>query len=257
MHFDAFVDAIRDDSVALAAAARRGLEPPVPSCPGWIVRDVVAHTGVVHRHKEQILRERWTAEMPEPTDAPASDLVEWFEDGAAQLLTALAATPPDTPIATWSDEDTSAGFWYRRMAHETAVHRVDAESGHGLAAPVGAYLAADGVDEVLDLFMGGAPPWGEVKQGSRVVRVETTDVPRSWSLSELTWSGVSPSGNRYSDESGFSIVGGEALPTAVISGSASDVLLYIWGRGPVDRLVIEGDGWAPAWLRQIAAESTG
>ena len=39
MDFSEYLAAISRESDALAAAAQRGLEPAVPSCPGWTVRD--------------------------------------------------------------------------------------------------------------------------------------------------------------------------------------------------------------------------
>jgi len=41
-----YLAALGDDGTALAAAARRGLDPPVPACEGWSVADLVLHTGV-------------------------------------------------------------------------------------------------------------------------------------------------------------------------------------------------------------------
>src|SRR5215472_429357 len=49
MEPDALIDAFEGDAGALAAAAERGLDAPVPSCPGWDVADVVAHVGSIHR----------------------------------------------------------------------------------------------------------------------------------------------------------------------------------------------------------------
>lgn len=48
-------------------------------------------------------------------------------------------------------------FWIRRMAHETAVHRVDAAQAVGERWRVDPELAADGVAEALELWLGWAP----------------------------------------------------------------------------------------------------
>ena len=45
--------------------------------------------------------------------------------------------------------DQTVGFWYRRMALETVVHRVDVETGFGVPRAVNAELAVDGIDEVV------------------------------------------------------------------------------------------------------------
>jgi mycothiol maleylpyruvate isomerase-like protein len=70
-----YLQAVRSDGEALAAAARRGLDPPVPACDGWTVADLVLHTGMVHRHKLEIVRGR-LAEPPSPWPPPAPEPAE-------------------------------------------------------------------------------------------------------------------------------------------------------------------------------------
>jgi hypothetical protein len=55
--------------------------------------------------------------------------------------------------------DQTVGFWARRMALETVVHRVDAEQARGAVAPVDAALATDGIDEILVIMLAG--DWSE------------------------------------------------------------------------------------------------
>lgn len=56
-------------------------------------------------------------------------------DGAfTELLAEFAAHSPDDPAGTWYGPDQSVGFWIRRMAHETAIHRIDAEIAAGITA---------------------------------------------------------------------------------------------------------------------------
>ncbi len=63
---------------------------------------------------------------------------------------------PDEPAWTWDADSQNAGFRYRRMAHEAAVHRVDVEDGAGvLPMPVAPARAADGIDELLTTFVAG------------------------------------------------------------------------------------------------------
>ena len=65
-----YLEALRDDGVALAEAAGKGLDPPVPACEGWTVADLVLHIGMVHRHKLEIVRGR-LAGPPDPWPPPA------------------------------------------------------------------------------------------------------------------------------------------------------------------------------------------
>jgi hypothetical protein len=51
-------------------------------------------------------------------------------------------------------EADTASFWVRRMVHETAIHRVDAELAVGLTSePIETDLAVDGIDELLTVFL--------------------------------------------------------------------------------------------------------
>ena len=82
-----FLRALRTDGTALAEAARLGLDPPVPACEGWTVADLVLHTGMVHRHKLEIVRGRLAGPpRPWPPDPPPrAELLGWYTEGEWQL----------------------------------------------------------------------------------------------------------------------------------------------------------------------------
>jgi uncharacterized protein (TIGR03083 family) len=257
MNWQSYQEAIRRESADLAAAADLGLQQPVPSCPGWTVHTVVGHTGSVQRQKEQIVRERWAEAGPDLAVPPDSGLVRWFRQGTELLLETLAQTDPSTPVYSWYPADQSVGFWCRRMAHETAIHRVDAELGHGIVNPVEPVLAADGIDEILTVMMEGYPEWATPTATQDTLRIECTDQPGSWSLIFITWSGTDPeSGTDYLGEPGI-LFEDVKKPTAVLRGAASGLDLFIWGRGPREALATEGDLALVEVLRSIAADSTG
>jgi uncharacterized protein (TIGR03083 family) len=239
-----YLAAVRADSAALARAARVGLEAPVPACPGWSVADLVLHTGYVQRHKATVVRER-LRRPPRATDFPAAPspdrLIEWFEEGAADLTATLEGTDPATPVWTFHEPDQTAGFWRRRMAHETAVHRADAESAHGEIAPVvPAALASDGVDEVLWTMLSrlrkARPGNGET------VHLHCTDTEGEWLLT------LQPDRVDVRD--------GHAKADCAARGAASDLLLFVWGRLPAARLEVLGDGDLLARVRRLAVEAT-
>ncbi len=256
MDFHRYLESTRADGDRLAAAAELGLQAPVPSCPGWTVADLVAHTGVVHRHKTQIVGEGWMDDMPEPADPPDSDLIAWFRDGLDEMLALLAAHDPAEPIATWLPEDQTVGFWYRRMACETVVHRIDAELAHGVVTPVDPDLAADGIDEILTVMMTGYPEWADFRALDHTVRVETTDTGHSWTLQSGFFSGTSPNtGTTYGDEPTY-VLTEDATPDTVVAGEAEDIFLFLWGRRPDDGLAVAGDAADLEKLRTVAADST-
>ena len=71
-----------------------------------------------------------------------------------------------------------ASFWARRMAHETAVHRADAEIAAGLAVSFEPDIAADAIDEWLGFMSGlggdGDPRVAALPDGA-VLHVHATD----------------------------------------------------------------------------------
>ena len=217
---------IADESAAFLAAARRGLDAPVPSCPGWDVRALVGHLGRVQRfHGGHVTR--GTSSEPDgpvpetPTDDEA--LLAWFEDGVAGLLEALRSTDPTSPAWTFAPHVAQvAAFWPRRMALETAVHRWDAQAAHGGGQPFAPDVADDGVDEVL--FVHRVADWADepvTVQG--VVAVRLTDTGTEHVVR------VAPEG----------LTRTEGEPDAVVSGTASDVLLALWGRVPLSRVTTD------------------
>jgi uncharacterized protein (TIGR03083 family) len=241
-----YLAAIRREGDALLTAARAGLDRPVWSCPGWNVRDVVAHTGVVHRHKEELVRRRMRSGQPDRPTAPHGDgdLLAWYAEGLDLLVDTLKSTDPETPVFTWHPPDQTAGFWYRRLAHETTVHRVDAELGHGEPGPVETPLAADGVDEILAVHITPFTRFAKLHDGGEIVVMRCTDCEREWLL-------------RLAERDGwrFERTVGDVEADAEIRGGAADVYLYLWGRAPLERLVIAGDELVVERVREVAAEA--
>jgi uncharacterized protein (TIGR03083 family) len=259
MNAGAYLQAIRSDSQTALDAARKGLDAPVPTTPGWTVADVIAHLGQVHRQKTHIVRELIVDGEPDFADyaaPPGAALLEWFEEGFRELAEVLAVVDPATHVHTWHEPDQTVGFWIRRMAHETLIHRVDTELGHGYHSPVEPVLGADGVDEILDVFMGGYPDWAAVARSEFLVGLESE--ARSWLIRFGSWSGTSPNSRReFRDVPGIELVTGGDRPAAVVRGPGDALDLFLWGRGSADGLVVEGHPSVLLYLRDVAADATG
>jgi uncharacterized protein (TIGR03083 family) len=239
-----YLQALRDEGTALATAARQGLDPPVPACEGWTVADLVLHTGMVHRHKLEIVRGR-LAEPPSPWPPPApprTELLGWYEQGLEELHTVLEDTDPETRVWTFYRPDRTAGFWRRRMAQETAVHRVDAESAHGDPRRVPAALAADGVSELLEVFLAPHADGEPVGGRGESLHLHATDTEGEWQLRLLP--------------AGVEVGRGHAQADATASGEASDLLLFLWGRAPAGPLERSGDPALLPRVRELAAAAT-
>ncbi len=230
MQPERYLSSISEDSARLARAARRGLGEAVPSCPGWDVEKLLLHVGLVHRWAAKVVRTR-AAEpvdmggMPRAPDGP--ERVDWFDEGAADLVAVLSETDPDTPVWTFAGSPSTAKFWYRRQAHETSIHRWDGEAAHGTAGPIDPELAVDGVDEMLDVLASGMAL--QVPEGGMggSLHLHCTDAGGEWLVS------LAPGRVEVSHQ--------HAKGDAALRGTASDLNLFVWGRVPASRLELFGD----------------
>lgn len=243
MEPDRFLELLERDGTRLAAAARHGeLDVPVPTCPGWTVGDCVAHTADVYQHKIACMRlQRRPDEYPgEPPEGV--DVVDWFDTSLAALLAELRDRGPGAPSYTWWPVDQTVGFWYRRMAQETAVHRVDVEDARDEPTLVAADLAIDGIDEVLDAFMSNGwdtvtpEEWGAVDPRAGVGKtIAMRSGGRVWR------STLGP------DRIALARHDGPA--DASVSGDPAAVLLWLWGRRPDSVVDLGGERSALAAFR--------
>ena len=243
MEFRGYLDHIRADGDLIAALAPRGLDLPVPACSPWDVRHVVAHLAGVYDHKVMAMRLGRKPNQGEwMTDEPyGKDTVEWFEDEHAKLLAELTAHSPKAPAWSWWQADQTVGFWYRRMALETVVHRVDVEMQFGPPSAIDSALAVDGIDEVLTIMLAG-----DTEAAASVPATGTVEVLAD----DAAWSVVF--------EDGRTVVtpGRRTSPHATLSGDPGALLLYLWGRVPVDGLTRRGDETRIESLRSRLAAAT-
>jgi uncharacterized protein (TIGR03083 family) len=227
----------------LGAATQAGLDAPVPTCPTWDVRALLAHQAMVHR---------WAAAQVNGTDPDAvpnqttlretvPDLLGYFAEGAHALLEALRTAPDDLAAMTFlNDAPPPRHFWARRQAHETTVHAADASSAltgstDGPFGPIDTRLAVDGIDELLRGFF----TRGKCKlfDGTDyTVRVTPDDADAAWLVRigpTLTVAEPSPSTDDAAVE---------------ITGPAEAIYLGLWNRGP---LTVTGDAsFVERWRTQ-------
>ncbi|MET7641293.1 maleylpyruvate isomerase family mycothiol-dependent enzyme [Streptomyces sp. NPDC005438] len=229
-----FIEVVRREGGGLLSAAERaGLEAPVPTCPGWTVRELVHHQGNVHRWATGFVRQGYGGPLPIPGETvPDGELYDWFEAGHRGLVEALSEAGEELDCWTFLRGSPSPRhFWARRQAHETTVHRVDAElAGRVTLGEVDRAVAVDGIEELLCGFHGR----GRSRVRSTVprsLRVRPVDSPRSsWTL-------------RLSPEVPAVVTGDPVGPAdCELSGEASALYLALWNRVPVEQAArIEGD----------------
>lgn len=114
-------------------------------------------------HKTLAIREGAEPDPWPPRELADEEPLARLDRAYAGLLAEFAAHVPDDPAGSWYTPDQTVGFWIRRMAQETVIHRIDAELGAGRpVAPVAADLAVDGIDELLRVFLAySVTEWGE------------------------------------------------------------------------------------------------
>jgi uncharacterized protein (TIGR03083 family) len=215
-----YLDALRQDGDALLAAARRDLDAPVPSCPGWTVETLVAHVARIYTYVAQQARSAERVPMDPPVPEGAA-ILDFFAEAHAALLLVLKETPADAPAWNWArNAPNTVAFWPRRMAQETAVHRWDAQSATSSPEPIPTWLACDGVGEMIDHFL--AARRGRTKADiTGTVHLHATDpvdgVPSEWVIV------LGPQGATSWHE-------GHEKGDAALRGPASDLLLALWQR---------------------------
>ncbi|MFD8419425.1 maleylpyruvate isomerase family mycothiol-dependent enzyme [Streptomyces sp. NPDC059466] len=225
-----FVEALDLEGSSLAAAAEEaGTDAEVATCPGWQVRDLVRHTGMVHRWARAFVTEGHTAYLRDG-GLPALDgaeLLAWFREGHRRLVGSLASAPRDVECWSFLPAPSPLAFWARRQAHETAMHRVDAQSAlGGTPGTVAPDFAVDGIDELLRGFHGRAR--SKVRtQEPRVLRVRATDADAVWTV-RLS---PEPPVSEREPAQGARRDGGADVDCEV-SGPAAQLYLALWNRLP-------------------------
>ena len=217
--------ALDQSSQALADAADGHLDQPVPTCPGWTVADLVGHLGGVQGFWTSLLQGTDLQQVSRPPRPPDPELLDWFRSGADQLVAILAPLDPATPQWNWSERNQTIGWVQRRMAHEAVVHSWDGANAVGTAEAIDRELAADGIDEFLDVFVGAR---GERMTGPvETVHVHVTDGEGEWLLSF--------------GRGTTSLERTHAKGDVAVRGPASDLLLALWSRPRSDQVEIIGD----------------
>lgn len=229
----------RSTAFRAAVAAAPSLDLPVPTCPEWKLTDLVQHIGEGRR--------RWaatvaagpdaTSRTPAQGDAVAPQereaVLAWLAGSTELLLEALREAGPDQGCFTgWGNTQTphTAGGVARHQVQEIAVHTYDAQLTVGeQAASLPAEVALDGVEENLFIASYSTSPWPHKPTAFDFHSTEG----RSWRL-KVDDKGARttrlPADDEDPDAAGLSI-----------RATASDLVLFLYDRIPVDRLQLDGD----------------
>ena len=235
-----YLDALTADSETfLATAATLDPDNPVAVCPGWSVTDLVAHTGFVWGFATANVSaagDKTGPANPKPPEDP-SKLIEWGASVRATMLEVLAEADPSADAWSFAPNNQTAGFWQRRMCHETMVHRWDVQSVALDIDPLFPVRAADGIDEYLHVglqFSSGRPNRVYPTQS---LHLHCTDTHGEWTV-------VADADNN------LTVTHEHAKGDAAVRGEAEELLLWLWGRS--NEVEIFGDDDVAMTWRSLA-----
>ena len=212
---------IGDEAEALAVAGEVGDHAaPVPAT-DWTLADLLDHTGRLTWFWAGRTRKAGGGDFYDtdrPDDVSPSD---FLRRGTATMLEQLAAAAPDAEVKTWAGLKRPS-WLLRRMTHELSVHRWDAQAAVGDPQPLGADVAEDGIDELLQEFL----PAADVSGVGGSIHLHATDGDGEWFIETadgVTWSKAHAKGD------------------VAVRGATSDLLLLLWGRVGTDAVEVLGD----------------
>ena len=247
MEISEHIEALRREGGLLAdAAAKTDPDAPVPTCPQWRLRDLVGHVAMVHRWATAYVADGLTTMLTDedereripPPPQEHGALVDWFRDGHAVLLAALRDAPADLRCWHFLPAPSPLAFWARRQAHETAIHRVDAQgAADGRITPFDPDFAVDGVNEMISGFV------------LRAARRLLTDPPKSLLVHATN------TGDDWLVRIGTDTVhtSREPVPAdCTVRATASQLYLLLWNRIDADGLDVAGDRAVLAHWREKA-----
>jgi uncharacterized protein (TIGR03083 family) len=233
------ITAVGQEGRLLAEAAEQsGLDVDIPTCPGWDMRELLRHLSEIHLWAAGLVAQRttklWPDDISEHADSwpdlavfwPDDDkLIDWYLDTNANLVQALESAPQDLDCPTFLPAPSPLAMWARRQAHETAVHRFDAQNAAGSPSGFDPVFAADGIDELLSGF---APRRNEFPiANDQTMVVHAGDTDDRWHLT------IGPEG--------IATDRGDGSADVTLGGDASDLYLVLWNRVEDSRITISGD----------------
>ena len=217
----------------------------VPSCPAWTADDLLWHLTGVQRFWAWIVENRPAS----PDDYAEAERADTHQG----LLDAFDTASADLARRSGGRRARRRGVDLVRRPHASAsccadrrsrslVHRLDAEQAAGTVTPLDPALAADGVDEVLDVMYGSCPPWGDFSPLPHYLRVDCTDTGTSVWVQIGRFSGTDPKDEVRYDEDDIHVVAAPGVePDAVVSGTAEELLARLWRRGDGATIHLAGD----------------
>lgn len=215
---------------------------PVPTCPDWTLKQLFRHVGAGNRWAAQIVADRRSQplERRDVRDGKAPDdldaAIDWLNGGVQQLVMAVEQVGSDARVWTFNGPK-PAGFWIRRRLHEVVVHYADAALATGAEFDPAPELAADAINEWIELMVVQADKQAPPVERGRTLHLHATD------------EGLGPTGewSIVHDEDGLSWTHDHGKGDVALRGPVRDLLLAIVRRRRAAELDIEVFGEEAVW----------
>jgi uncharacterized protein (TIGR03083 family) len=248
MEYPELLACLAADFTRLRQLATLDRTAQVPTCPKWTVEDLVRHVGEVYLHKTECMRQR-SFPRPWPPDLSREDPLALLDRSYGELTEQFAAHDPQAFATTWYEPEQTVGFWIRRMAQETVMHRVDAELAVvGAVSAIPEELAVDGIDEVLERFLVyGSHRWAEDFAPSLPARDQPPVLVATDGYGWLV--------RATPDGATIDIATPRTPAEASVSGDPVPLLLWLWRRGE-DGVETGGDQALIDGLRALLRDAT-
>lgn len=221
-----YLTSFRADGARIRALATQDLSLPVPCCVGWALGDLIGHLcGVLAMINTVVETGAPPSERPiVPADA---DLAALYGSALDRLDATFAKADPEADGWNWSQGPQVTGFWFRRAAHEMAIHRWDAEAAVDDCKPFEPAMASDGIDEWFDVYLRRSAGRNEPINPGGTIHVHCTDTDGEWWASMV--------------DSQIELLREHKKGDVVARGSASDLFVVLWGRQATSTVEVIGD----------------
>jgi uncharacterized protein (TIGR03083 family) len=221
------LSAARDDGNELLRGAAVDFGRVVPDCPGWTTGDLVGHLGGIFSWIARIVTTGQSVDRKDREVPPENldERAEWYARHLDGTVAILGERPPETPTWTFSSRGVhDVGWWWRRIAVETAIHRWDVQHAAQTRAdddpgPLARDVSAAGIEEFLVEFLPGMLAKQATSGLNGSLHLHATDRSAEWTID------LGARGNAVAQP-------GHATADTELQGTTSDLLLFLTNRGP-------------------------
>lgn len=223
-----YLEVLGDECGRFVELAGHTLKTPIATCPGWTMEDLCVHLADVYRHwSTQLLARDPSAKAAVSPIRERGDVIDGVEREGAVLIECLSRTDEDAPCWNWSDADYTAYWVARRMALETAIHRVDAGSATKRHTAIAEDIAIDGIEEKFDVHLPLDLRDQPTASLSGTICLICADNGVAWTLG--------------ADRGRLRVRDGRGPASVALVGAASDLFQFVWNRADLNRFDVTGD----------------